>query len=345
MRSGLINTTLFLVALLIANIPQATSLIEKNGRSIVEFYGMCDASGAVRISDSLFMVADDEDNIMRIYDAEKGGYPVDYLDLTTELIPRLHPGGSLAERDIDVTKELDLEAGTRVGDVSYWITSHAVSKKGKHRNERFQFLALSHDAAEGRVRVLGEPFPGLMDAMVQHPQLAAYTLKSDTHCAADPVQTINIEGMTARSEGGVFIGFRKPVPEGRALVVGLENPDDVIRGLAPEFGDVIELDLDGLGVRGLIARQDGYIIAAGDQDAGPVRALYSWAGVGAEPIKLPVELAADFNPETFFNASTPGSFMVLSDDGDRSVQGGQQCKKLKDFTQKSFRGIWVQDPV
>src|SRR5690606_36522342 len=51
--------------------------------SPVVFQGMCDASGAVPLSRDLFMVADDEENILRIYDASKGGFPVDAFTLST----------------------------------------------------------------------------------------------------------------------------------------------------------------------------------------------------------------------------------------------------------------------
>src|SRR4051812_31397526 len=42
----------------------------------VSFVGACDASGAVPIDERHFAVADDEDNVIRVYDAVAGGKPV-----------------------------------------------------------------------------------------------------------------------------------------------------------------------------------------------------------------------------------------------------------------------------
>ncbi|HWO13092.1 MAG TPA: hypothetical protein VNN80_26510, partial [Polyangiaceae bacterium] len=44
--------------------------------SVVVFEGMCDASGAIAIDAKRFAIADDEENSIRIYDAERGGAPL-----------------------------------------------------------------------------------------------------------------------------------------------------------------------------------------------------------------------------------------------------------------------------
>src|SRR5688572_9082053 len=49
---------------------------------IVVFTGMCDASGAVALSDRRFVVADDEDNVLRVYDVEQGGAPLGGTDVS-----------------------------------------------------------------------------------------------------------------------------------------------------------------------------------------------------------------------------------------------------------------------
>ena len=41
-----------------------------------EFRGLCDASAAVPISTNLVVVASDEENILRVYDRDRGGMPV-----------------------------------------------------------------------------------------------------------------------------------------------------------------------------------------------------------------------------------------------------------------------------
>src|SRR6187402_2722625 len=80
--------------------------------STTRFTGICDASAAVHIKDDLVAIADDEDNSIRIYSAVRGGKPVFVANLSRFLAadPR-YP-------------EADLEAGARIGDRIYWITSH-----------------------------------------------------------------------------------------------------------------------------------------------------------------------------------------------------------------------------
>lgn len=325
-------------------IPCASAFTDVEPLSMVKFEGMCDASGAVPLSDSLFMVADDEDNILRVYDADKGGHPVNTFDLTTKLKQKLQHLASEKERDaIDLDSELDLEAATNVDGVSYWLSSHARNKKGKEKDERFQLFALSHDATLEKVELIGQPYGGLLDAMIGDPNFKPYRLNEAASRAAEDDFAVNIEGMTARFDGGVYIGFRNPVPKGKALVVALENPAAVVQGQAPSFGTPIELDLEGLGVRGLTSWQDTYIIAAGDIASGEASVLYSWGGGNAAPRRMSMKMPADFNPEAFFTPEHRERFLVLSDDGALDVDGSKKCKKLKDPSKKSFRGMWLKN--
>src|SRR3954471_23063474 len=51
----------------------------------VTFEGACDASGAVPIDERHFAVADDEDNVIRVYDALLGGKPVRRTNLSKQI--------------------------------------------------------------------------------------------------------------------------------------------------------------------------------------------------------------------------------------------------------------------
>lgn len=309
--------------------------------STIIFRGMCDASGAVPLSGSLFMVADDEDNILRVYNADTGGEPVQTFNLATKLQQKLQAVDKPRSAG-DLDNELDLEAATKVGGVSYWLTSHARNKKGKQKTERFQLIALAHDATLDKVEVIGQPFGGLLQAMVDHEGFAPYKLGEASSRAAESDGAVNIEGMTARFDTGVYIGFRNPVPQGKALVVGLDNPEGVARGEAAKLTAPIELDLSGLGIRGLSSWQGVYIIAAGDIDSGRQSALYSWAGAKAPVQKMQVDLPEDFNPEAFFTPETRDRFLVLSDDGALEAPGKKKCKRLKNPAEKAFRGLWLK---
>jgi hypothetical protein len=307
---------------------------------VVTFNGMCDASGAVPLDTNHFMIADDEDNVLRVYDAIKGGDPVGNFVLTAEelgfhQLKKIHPKtGKLRNF------ELDIEAATHIGGKTFWITSHALNSKGKQKFERFQFIGLRRDAERQSWEYIGKPYDGLLDALIADPRFAPYDLARAATKGAEEVGGLNIEGMTARAEGGVYIGFRNPVPRGRALVITLLNQEKIILGEKPQFLDPIELDLNGLGVRGMTSSRGQYLIAAGGATEERESVIYRWAGGRSKPVPISLDLPADFNPEAFFTPEDRSRFMVISDDGGRALNG-VSCKKLKDPQQKFFRGMWL----
>src|SRR5687767_126916 len=84
----------------------------------VVFEGMCDASGAVALSAQRMIAADDEDNVLRVYDVDRGGAPLATADVSAAL------GLPLKGKKRPHHPEVDLEAATRLGDRAYWLTSH-----------------------------------------------------------------------------------------------------------------------------------------------------------------------------------------------------------------------------
>ena len=85
----------------------------------VNYTGMCDASAAVGLRNSHFVVADDESNVLRIY--KRGtSTPVDAVDLTDHLRNRKANGDPA---------EADIEGAAKIANRVYWISSHA--RKGK----------------------------------------------------------------------------------------------------------------------------------------------------------------------------------------------------------------------
>ena len=49
------------------------------------YTGMCDASGAVTVSSNLFIVADDEHNVLQVYRSDQPGGPVKQFDFNAFL--------------------------------------------------------------------------------------------------------------------------------------------------------------------------------------------------------------------------------------------------------------------
>jgi hypothetical protein len=315
----------------------------------VVFSGMCDASGAVPLSAALFAVADDEGNVLRIYDADRGGAPLASIDVSEGLNlpepkakPKKKKGGKKKR-----APETDLEAATRVGDYALWLTSHARAPSGKLKPERHRLFATvlpgadeADDAPE--LSVVGVPYERLFADLAADPRYAAFGLDAAAQRAPKEPGGVNIEGMTGRPEGGVLIGFRNPVPGGKALLVPFSNPLEVVRGESPRFGDPIVLDLGGLGVRSLSYWHGRYVIAAGHYDTGAPSRLFTWDGQRA-PVAVRALDFSRFNPEAFHTPEEREEILVLSDDGAEPVDG-RDCKKLRDGGQKHFRGVWVSLP-
>src|SRR5262245_56650755 len=95
--------------------PAATAPRPPAGARVVIFQGTCDASGAVALNDHLFVVADDENNVLRVHDADRGGAPLAAWDVSAEL------GVPITGKKRPRPAEMDLEAATRLGDRAYWL--------------------------------------------------------------------------------------------------------------------------------------------------------------------------------------------------------------------------------
>lgn len=302
---------------------------------IVVFRGMCDASGAVPLGGWLFAVADDEDNLLRVYDAGAPGEPVYSVDVS--------PALALKKR----SQEVDLEAATRIDSLAFWLTSHGRNKKGKPRPARLRFFATSAPG-DGRVELAGAAYSGLLEDLVASPSLARFDLAAAAEKAPKEPGGLNIEGMTARPEGGVLIGFRNPVPGGRALVVPLLNPEDIVlHGHRARLGQPMLLDLGGAGVRSLSWWRGRYLIIAGAittsmNGSSPSR-LYSWDGHSTTPRPVKDADLYGLNPEAFVSPEDKEQILLLSDDGTVAIDG-VPCKSLKNSSHKRFRGMWLRLP-
>jgi hypothetical protein len=305
----------------------------------VVFSGMCDASGAVPWSQHSFAVADDEDNVIRIYDVRRGGAPLRSFDLSPEL--------DLPRKRRKAAPETDIEAATRVGELAYWITSHGRSASGKEKLERHRFFATRIARAQGSrpssIEVVGRAYQTLLDDLVADPRYAAFGLAEASTRAPKSPGGLNIEGLTARAEGGVLIGFRSPVPAGKALIAPLLNPEEVVLGReAARFGSPIELELGGLGIRGLSSWRGRYLILAGDTGSERPSQLFVWDGRVA-PQRVEIDLKT-LNPEGFFSPDQDDRVLLLSDDG-TVEQDGVACKDLEHPRYKSFRATWIAGSV
>jgi hypothetical protein len=334
------------------------------------YRGMSDASAAVAIGDDMFIVADDENNILRVYKSSAGGLLEFRFDMTDFLgIEPEYP-------------EADIEGATMIGDRIYWITSHGRNKDGKMRPNRYRFFATRVLVENGKVSIapVGKPYKTLIHRLVQTRTGRRLGLDKATRFdeagltkkqfekLAPKEQGLNIEGLCASADGKIiYIGFRNPLVydkltrRSRAIVLPLNNPDAIIeRGEEPIFGEPILWNLAGLGIRSMEYSHfhKAYFIIAGPADEGPGFALYRWSGEKeAPPVLVRRFSEGDFTPEALVPFKNSSRLLLLSDDGTLPVKvlSASQCQEgelnadgtcpnkfLTDPDKKSFRGIWLE---
>lgn len=257
----------------------------EQGRKILVYRGASDASAGVAVGEDMFVVADDENNILRVYKTSGGGLPVYSYDMSDFL---------RTERD---NPEADIEGATRVGDRVYWITSHGRNKDGKFRPNRYRFFATDVEVKGGKIKIqpVGRPCTTLVQGLLRAGTLGNLGLaeaagagarlsKKELKALAPKKEGLNIEGLCASVDGRtLYIGFRNPRPvdkstgRAQALVVPLLNGAGVIdKSERPVFGEPLLWDLGGLGIRAMEFSpfHRAYFIVAGAFDGNPVFALY-----------------------------------------------------------------------
>jgi len=301
----------------------------------VSFCGMCDASAAVALTEDLFAVANNQDSVLRIYRKDGSGMPVRTFDLT----------GFLKVKS--KSSQSDLEGGARVGNRVFWITSHGQNREGETRLIRRQILAtdLKGSGESLELAPVGEPYRDLVADFGRAPQLHPFRLAEAAERAPEKHGALNIEGLCATPTGSLLIGFRNPIPEGRALLVPLLNPEAILRGTRAELGDPVLLDLGGLGIRDMALVGDRYYIIAGPFDGKGRPQLYEWAGKAAAPRLVKRLKLGNLHPEAlvFWPEKGASEFLILSDDGSRT-RNGKPCAELDDPGERCFRGLWVVRP-
>ena len=314
-----------LAAVLVACLASAAA-----AQTAAVYRGPCDASAAAALDAEHFVVGDDEHNILHIY-RQGQPQPVGTVDLSAFLATK---NG----------EEADIEAATKIGTRIYWITSHARNAKGKARPSRQRFFAT--DVKSGNPLTLmpaGQAYTQLLDDLLASDVLAPYRLAAAAERAAEADGGLNIEGLAATPEGTLLIGLRNPLRQGRALLVPLLNPGELIDGGRARFAAPIEIDLGQRGIRSIERIGTSYLIAAGPTADSGSFALFRWSGRAGEAATMLTGIDLhDLRPEALF--AIPGSKRVqlLSDDGGIKT-GGFACKKLPGERQ-TFRSLTITLP-
>jgi hypothetical protein len=295
---------------------------------------MADASAGVAVNSNMFLVGDDEENKLRLYRRDQGGPPVKEFNLN--LFLEVY-GTSL---------ETDVEGAARIGDRAFWIGSHGRNTDGKERPNRARFFATDIKInAKNEVTVVpvGKPYKRLLDDLTADRRFASFHFAEAASRAPKEPDAVNIEGLSATPDGKLLLGFRNPVPKKKALLIPLENPNEVAMGKRPVFGSAIQLDLGGLGIRDIALYKSSYFIIAGSFHGGGPFKFYFWDGPGAKPQQVEVKHVKDYHPEGIVIYPDLGleQIQILNDDGKVEVEGVKE-KEITDSRKRLFRSFWLE---
>ena len=207
--------------------------------------GSSDASAAIGLDTDWMLVADDENQVIRLYDRKTSGLPHKTFDFS----------GSL-----NLAKEADFEAALRIGDRIYWLGSHGNDKTGNVEPTRNTvFAADVSGAGTNTTLTYVSKFSGLKSNLIAWDNanghgLGAAALGLAASAASgvpcDSPNGFNIEAAMVFN-GKVYLGFRTPLENtsarNLALVIPVNNFATVVNAGTGTltFGAPIFLDLGG----------------------------------------------------------------------------------------------------
>ncbi|WP_424214380.1 hypothetical protein ACN20G_21195 [Streptomyces sp. BI20] len=309
--------------------------------------GASDSSAAVDVGGGYVIVADDESNVLRLYNGSVSGAPLRSWDFSSQL---------------GVSKEVDIEGATLVGDTIYWTGSLGNNKDGEYKAPRNSVFTtkLTGTGASAQL-AYGRSYTSLRQDLVAWDKANGnrYGFAAGTAAGQVPKQIdgFNVEALefAPGSTTTAYLGFRAPlapaVPGGKALIVPVTNMDKVLgTGAKPVFGAGVELDLGGLALRDLRRNAAGqYLILAGswaaDDNTDPY-ALYQWDGIaGHAPVKrldLPTTDPGGWEAIVATpDLSAPGArVQLLTDNGSADLYGdGTEAKDLTKPEWKKSRAV------
>ena len=207
-------------------------------------------------------------------------------------------------------KETDVEGVSFADSYYYLIGSHGLSRReAEFQPSRFFVYRFKVDADTG---MPGFSFSGetpaqeversghLRAVIAETPELQGYAERPlDEH-------GVNIEGLAVRSDR-LFLGFRSPVLNGKALVMSVNI--DAAFGNAPARPQVFPINLgDGMGVRDLATVAGGFLVLSGPEaDERGEADLFFWDGQSGAPARLGMLGGVP-------NRAKPEAVLVLAED-------------------------------
>jgi hypothetical protein len=289
--------------------------------SNVNYYGagIADASASIAIDANYMFIADDETNLIGLYNRNASGLPLYQFDPSSHL-------GLTDDGEVDI--EAAFVSPTNPNRI-YWFSSQGNSKKGNVKPDRDRVFATDvvGTGANATLSFVGY-YKGLRNKIISWGDAAGLNLSDDAADGEIPkeINGYNIEGaIMAPNNTTAYIGFRAPyVPastQNKALICPIQNFETWFNaGNSPSFDAPIEISLGARGIRDMSKNASNqYLIVAGSYDATSNFALYSWNGVATTaPVNLNVDLTG-LSPEGIAmvpaSLSAASQIQLISDNG------------------------------
>ncbi|WP_293338152.1 CARDB domain-containing protein [Microcoleus sp. CAWBG58] len=315
--------------------------------------GTSDASTAIAIDSNYMVVADDEDQTIRLYDRANSGLPVKTFNFTNSL--------GLTDISGGIPREIDIEASTRAGNKIYWLASHSNASGGNLRPNRYRLFAtdISGSGATTNLTFAGK-YDNLRNDLIAWGNTNGFNFTASAAAGKIPEATtldgFNIEGLTLAPNGTTaYVAFRAPqVPTSdrtKALIAPITNFTELVTATATSamIGAPIQLDLGGRGIRSIDRNANNeYLIVAGPADSATGTApkdfrLYTWTGNPADAPQVRSANLTALNAGGSFesivevpsNLTNSSQIQLLVDNGDNIWYGNNVISK--DLPQDNFQ--------
>jgi hypothetical protein len=326
--------------------------------------GGSDGSTAIPIDANWMLVGDDENQVIRLYARAQSGFPVRQFNFTPFL--------GLTDIEAGVPREVDIEASTRSGNRLFWMGSHSHSSIAEGRTNRSRVFAVDLSGTGtnislkyiGRYDYLKLDLASWDENNFHGKGANYYGLVASTAEGVDPKTPggFNIEGLTmmAGNPEAALVGLRAPIVPATnrtfALIIPVLNFATLAASDGPPgsaiFGDPIELDLYGRGIRSIEGNINGYMIVGGPPINTPTNypmdfRLYTWTGDRNQNAQQHAADLTGLNPEGLVELP-PGPWtgdriiQLVSDNGTKEYYGdGIEAKHLPEPNFKKCRSDFV----
>lgn len=324
--------------------------------------GIADASAAIALDDNYMIIANDESNLLYVYNRSQSGLPIKTYDFNQSNILGLTDGST------GNWKEVDVEAGVKsiatTGKI-YWLGSMSNSSSFNDKPNRNRLFAVTATGT-GAATAFADAghYNNLRQRLITWGDANGFDFSTSAADGMDPklIDGFNVEGMVfAPDNTTMYIGFRAPLEptasRTKAVIAPIQNFETWFNSGPsgnPTIGAPIQLNLGGRGIRDMIRLSNGiYIILAGNYDNTPLNgAVYRWTG---NPADAPIELSSfgitSRNAEAAIQINESGiisldKLQIITDNGsDDLYNDGSEAKDLAQSNYKKFGSEVIISPL